>query len=158
MCHHCDYARLLDESGLGYTQNRHRVFEVVGNNSSPLSAQQIFDTLSRTDNINRVTVYRILDLLVDKGLVDRISGGGRSFVYGLAPNENHPAHPHFYCKNCGSLECLSPQSLSVDVQPMQRTFPGLIENVEVRVDGVCKNCLKLFQNKVSDLKPLLSDR
>jgi len=142
MCHHCNYAKLLEESGLGYTLNRHRVLEVVGNNSSPLSAQQIFATLSRTDDINRVTVYRILDLLVEKALVDRISGGGRSFLYGLAPNENHPAHPHFYCKSCGNLECLNPQSLSVDLQPMQRTFPGMIENVAVRVDGVCKNCLR----------------
>jgi Fur family ferric uptake transcriptional regulator len=132
----------MKASGLGHTPNRHRVLEVIGNNSSPLSAQQIFDTLSRSDNINRVTVYRILDLLVDKGLVERINGGGRSFVYGLAPNDNHPAHPHFFCKSCGNLECLNPQSLNVDLQPMQRTFAGLIENVEVRVDGVCKNCLK----------------
>ena len=141
MCQHCDYSNLLDTSGLGHTANRHRVLEVIGNNSSPLSAQQIFETLNRTENINRVTVYRILDLLVDKGLVDRINGGGRSFVYGLAPNENHPAHPHFFCKSCGNLECLNPQSLNVDLQYMQRTFAGLIENVEVRVDGVCKNCL-----------------
>ena len=144
MCQHCDYSSFLKASGLGHTPNRHRVLEVIGNNSSPLSAQQIFDTLSRCDNINRVTVYRILDLLVDKGLVERINGGGRSFVYGLAPNENHPAHPHFYCKSCGNLECLNPQSLNVDLQHMQRTFAGLIENVEVRVDGVCKNCLKSF--------------
>jgi len=142
MCQHCDYSDLLESSGLGYTPNRHRVLEVVGNNSGPLSAQQIFETLSRTDNINRVTVYRILDVLVDKGLVERIRGGGRSFVYGLAPNRNHPAHPHFYCKHCGNLECLNPHSLDVDLQAMQRTFPGVIENVEVRVDGVCKNCLK----------------
>ena len=131
----------MKASGLGHTPNRHRILEVIGNNSSPLSAQQIFDTLSRSDNINRVTVYRILDLLVDNGLVERINGGGRSFVYGLAPNENHPAHPHFFCKSCGNLECLNPQSVNVDLQPMQRTFAGLIENVEVRVDGVCKNCL-----------------
>ena len=144
MCQHCDYSNFLEVSGLGHTPNRQRVLEVIGNNSSPLSAQQIFDTLSRTDTINRVTVYRILELLVDKGLVDRINGGGRSFVYGLAPNENHPAHPHFYCKSCGNLECLNPQSLNVDLQHMQRTFAGLIENVEVRVDGVCKNCLKSF--------------
>jgi len=142
MCHHCDYSGLLEESGLGYTTNRHRVLEVIGDNSRPLSAQQIFDTLNRTDNINRVTVYRILDLLLEKGLVDRISGGGRSFVYGLAPNANHPAHPHFYCKACGRLECLNPRSLSVDLHSMRRTFPGLIENVAVRVDGVCENCLK----------------
>ena len=142
MCRKCDYSSLLEASGLGHTPNRHRVLEAIGNQSGPRSAQQIFDTLRLTDNINRVTVYRILDLLVANGLVDRISGGGRSFVYGLAPNENHPAHPHFYCKSCGILECLNPQSLNVDLQPMQHTFAGLIENVEVRVDGVCQNCLK----------------
>ena len=141
MCHLCDYEKLLEESGLGCNPNRHRILEVIGNNSSPLSARQIYDTLSRSDNINRVTVYRILDLLVEKTLVDRISGGGRSFVYGLAPNENHPPHPHFYCKSCGNLECLNPQSLNVDLKLMQRTFPGVIQNVAVRVDGVCKNCL-----------------
>jgi len=142
MCQDCDYSSFLQASGLGHTPNRQRVLEVIGDSSHPLSAQQIFDTLSPTDNINRVTVYRILDLLVDNGLVSRISGGGRSFVYGPAPNENHPAHPHFYCKSCGNLECLNPLSLNVDLHPMQRTFTGLIENVEVRVDGVCKNCLK----------------
>lgn len=143
MCHHCNYSQLLEASGLGHTANRHRILKVIGNTSGPLSAQQIYDTLNCTDTINRVTVYRILDLLVEKGLVDRISGGGRSFVYGLAPNENHPAHPHFYCKACGRLECLNPQSLSVDLQSMQRTFPGLIENISVRVDGVCQRCLKI---------------
>jgi Fur family ferric uptake transcriptional regulator len=142
MCHQCDYSRLLEESGLEHTAKRLRVLEVIGDNVSPLSARQIFETLKQTRPINRVTVYRILDLFVEKGLVDRISGGGRSFVYGLAPNENHPAHPHFYCKNCGNLECLNPQSLYVDMEPMERTFPGLIENVEVRIDGVCKNCLR----------------
>ena len=142
MCQDCDYSSFLQASGLGHTPNRQRVLEVIGDSSRPLSAQQIFDTLSPIDNINRVTVYRILDLLVDNGLVSRISGGGRSFVYGPAPNENHPAHPHFYCKSCGNLECLNPLSLNVDLHPMQRTFVGLIENVEVRVDGVCKNCLK----------------
>jgi len=142
MCHQCNYANLLEASGLTSTPKRLQVLEVIGTNNSPLSAQQIFDTLQRTNTINRVTVYRILDILVERELVDRINSGGRSFVYGLAPNDNHPAHPHFYCKNCGNLECLNPESLNVDMQSMQRTFPGLIENVEVRVDGVCKNCLR----------------
>lgn len=142
MCHQCDYTKLLEESGLEPTPKRLQLLEVIGNNNSPLSAQQIFETLKRTHNINRVTVYRILDRLVQIGLVDRISGGGRSFVYGLAPNDNHPAHPHFFCKSCGNLECLNPQSLHVNMEPMQRTFPGSIENIEVRIDGVCKNCLR----------------
>jgi Fur family ferric uptake transcriptional regulator len=122
--------------------NRVRVLEVIGGNPSPLSAQDIYATLNRSSAINRVTVYRILEMLVDKGLVERLSGGGRSLVYGLAPNENHPAHPHFCCKSCGALQCLQPGSLKVDLRGIERSFAGEIQSVEIRVDGICKNCLK----------------
>ena len=141
MCHQCEYSDLLKARGLGITRNRLRVLEIIGSKNFPLSAGDIYKTLERSASINRVTVYRILDLLVDRGLVQRHSGGGRSFVYGLAPSEHHPAHPHFFCKNCGHMECLKPQSLNVDTRPMQHTFAG--SNVEVRVDGICKNCLKI---------------
>jgi len=141
MCGQCDYRLLLQSGGLEPTPNRLRVLEVIGSNSSPVSAQDIFATVSRTAGINRVTVYRILELLASKGLVERLSSGGRSLVYGLAPNENHPAHPHFHCRSCGALQCLQPGSLKVDQRGIERSFAGEIQNVEVRVDGICKNCL-----------------
>lgn len=143
MCNQCNYENLLQATHLDATENRLRVLEVVGNNSYPLSAADIFKTLERSGTINQVTVYRILDLLVDNGLVERISTGGRAFYYGLAPNENHHPHPHFYCKRCGQMDCLNPDSLDVDTEGLWKTFPGRIDKVEVRVDGVCKNCLRV---------------
>jgi Fur family ferric uptake transcriptional regulator len=107
-----------------------------------MSAGEIFKTLERTSSINRVTVYRILDRLVDQGMVERLSTGGRAAYYGLAPNDHHQPHPHFYCKSCGQMDCLNPESLNVETDAMQKTFPGRIDKVEVRVDGICKNCLK----------------
>ena len=92
-------------------------------------------------DVNRVTVYRILDLLVGNRLVERISAGDRSFRYGLAPNANHQPHSHFYCVECGEMECLRPEHISLDTEPLERSsFPGLIERVEVRFDGICEDC------------------
>ena len=142
MCHRCNYKEMLKAVGLDASENRMRILEVVGNNSFPLSAGDIYKTLARSSPINRVTVYRILDLLVDEGVIERISTGGRAFYYGLAPNDHHQAHPHFYCKRCGQMDCLNPESLSVEIAPLWKTFPGRIDKVEVRVDGVCKNCVK----------------
>ncbi|MBC2710481.1 MAG: transcriptional repressor [Desulfosarcina sp.] len=142
MCNQCNYENLLNASDLNATDNRLRVLEVIGNNSYPLSAADIFTTLKRTCSINRVTVYRILDLLVERGIVDRISTGGRAFYYGMAPNENHHPHPHFYCTRCGQMDCLTQDSLNVDTKALWKTFPGRIDKVEVRVDGICKNCMK----------------
>jgi len=140
MCHQCNYEELLSNANLRATNNRIRVLEVVGNNTFPLSAKDIFNTLERSSSINRVTVYRILDLLVDQGVVERISTGGRAFYYGLAPNKYHEPHPHFYCTTCGQMDCLNPESLTVDMETLLKTFPGQIEKVEVRIDGICKNC------------------
>lgn len=142
MCHQCNYELLLTEAKIDPTENRRRVLEVVGSNRFPLSAGDIYQTLERTGSINRVTVYRVLDLLVDHGLVERISTGGRAFCYGMAPNEHHRPHPHFYCTRCGRMDCLSPESLTIDIDALLHTFPGRIDKVEVRVDGICKDCLK----------------
>jgi Fur family ferric uptake transcriptional regulator len=142
MCDHCNYQSLLGAADLEATENRLGVLEVLGANSCPLSAADIFNTLERSGTINRVTVYRILDLLVEHGLVERLSTGGRAFCYGLAPNAHHRPHPHFYCKTCGRMDCLNPDSLTVDTDALRKTFPGQIDKVEVRVDGICKNCMK----------------
>ena len=140
MCHRCDYEGLLEHSGLGHTVNRLRVLEIIGNRSHPLSAQEIIEELNKTQEVNRVTVYRILELLVKKRLVERISAGDRSFRYGLAPNSNHQPHSHFYCLECGEMECLSPDQISLDIQPLNRSFLGMIERVEIRFDGICEDC------------------
>jgi Fur family ferric uptake transcriptional regulator len=133
---------MLASADLEATRNRLGVLEIVGNNRYPLSADDIFQTMERNGPINRVTVYRILDLLVEHGIVERLSSGGRAAHYGLAPNDYHRPHPHFYCKSCGQMDCLNPDSLNVDTHPLLKTFPGRIDKVEVRVDGICKNCVK----------------
>jgi Fur family ferric uptake transcriptional regulator len=142
MCINCDYRALLEDAGVSPTPNRLRVLEVIGQNNFPLSAADIHETLERSDHINRVTVYRILDLLVDRQIVDRIATGGRSAYYGMAPNAQHPAHPHFYCTQCGRMDCLTPETVNIDFHAFENTFPGRIDKFELRIDGICRNCLK----------------
>lgn len=133
---------MLIKAGLEASSNRIAVLEVIGSNPFPLSAADIYKIIERSGAINQVTVYRILDLLVDHHVAERISTGGRAFYYGLAPNENHKPHPHFYCKSCGQMVCLSPDSLKVDADTFMKIFPGRVDKMEVRIDGICKNCEK----------------
>ena len=142
MCEHCDYGGRLASVGLEATDNRIRIMEVVGANNYPLTAAEIHEILDRSTAINRVTVYRILDLLVEKKMIEQIRMGGRAAHYGLAPNANHAPHHHFLCSRCGAVDCLPPESLSVNISAMEKTFPGRIDKVEVQVEGVCRRCLK----------------
>ena len=145
MCEQCDYTQLLRSTGLEATANRLLIMEVIGSNNSPLTSAEVLHTVERTRPINRVTVYRILDLLVEQHLLERISAGGRAAYFGMAPNEHHPQHPHFYCVNCGLINCLSPESLTIHPENLQKTFPGRIQRIEIRVEGICHTCLKQKQ-------------
>lgn len=142
MCSRCDYPGLLGLSNLAVTPGRMIVLRIIGSSASPLTHQEIYRTANRTHPMNRVTVYRILDVLVERGLVERLSSGDRSFRYGLAPNANHPRHAHFYCRNCGDMECLDPGIVKLDLQPVEKVLPVVIQKVEIRLDGICRNCLK----------------
>jgi Fur family ferric uptake transcriptional regulator len=131
---------MLCDADLTPTPHRVQVLEAIGNSDKPLSPRDILGILRRRA-INRVTVYRILDILVQNGLIDRLSAGERRFFYGLAPNPNHPSHPHFYCRGCGRLECLNAGGLPLAVADLMPAFEGRIERVEVRLDGLCQQCL-----------------
>ncbi|MGA7276524.1 MAG: transcriptional repressor [Desulfocapsaceae bacterium] len=142
MCQNCNYKNLLERAGLDATRNRLHVLEVIGNNHYPLTAADVYKTVERSHPVNRVTVYRILDLLVQRRIVERLSTGGRAAHFGLAPNEYHQAHPHFYCTHCGQMDCLSPESLDITSENLEKTFSGEIGRIEIRVDGICRTCLK----------------
>ncbi len=141
MCAEMSYASLLQDRGLSPTPHRLIVVEILGNSPSPVTPQEIFATLERGHRMNKVTLYRILDLLVEKGLVERIPGADRTFRYGLSPGD-HRRHAHFFCSQCGAMQCLSPDVLAVDLPAFQKRFPALIQRVDIRLDGICKECLR----------------
>ncbi len=138
---------MIEETGIKATTNRVKLLETIGNSRAPASADGIHRALKKNLSINRVTVYRILDLLVEAGLIDRLSSGGPSFFYGLAPNKYHRPHAHFYCKKCRAMNCLDPESLQLITDSLNMKALGHIDKVEVRLDGVCKQCSEKASNR-----------
>jgi len=51
-------------------------------------------------------------------------------------------HPHFYCTQFGRMNCLTPETVNIDFQAFKSIFPGLIDKFEMRLDGICRTCLK----------------
>lgn len=138
---------MLKQGGLGLTANRLAVIETIGNSDRPLTADEIIKELGQRVKVNRVTVYRILDLLVENKLVERLSAGDRSFRYGLAPNSKHARHPHFFCTRCGRMECLSPDAIHLNMNTLDDELDGSIENIQIRLDGTCKKCLQALKKR-----------
>jgi len=135
-----DAKKLLREAGLPMTPNRGLVLESISSSDRPLRAREILEEVRATHAMNKVTLYRILDLLVDKNVIFRHSSGDRAFRYCLTASGNRASHCHFYCKRCGGMECLSSQNIPIDFNALRESFPMRVEDVEIRLDGICDAC------------------
>ncbi|MFW5722265.1 MAG: Fur family transcriptional regulator [Desulfohalobiaceae bacterium] len=134
-----DARELLEKAGIEPTACRLRVLEAIAASPAPLQAQEILDIFPPERAMNRVTLYRILDLLVEKELVWRHSGGDRVFRYCLA-DRSHGVRCHFYCTSCREMRCLRGSQVPDEVARLKREGELEVHSVEIRLDGVCEEC------------------
>jgi Fe2+ or Zn2+ uptake regulation protein len=133
-------ADLLARAAIEPTPLRLLVASLLAGEGRALPAVDILDRLRRQHRANKVTLYRILDLFVEKGLAQRHSSGDRALRYCLGPRFSNQPHCHAYCVRCGRMECLPAAEGLVDLSALGLSLAMDVEGVEVRIDGVCQAC------------------
>ncbi|MBU1248172.1 MAG: transcriptional repressor [Proteobacteria bacterium] len=126
---------LLQHAGLEANVNRTLVLDAVLEAQTALTPAQLLDTLGPA--MNKVTLYRILELLVEHRIIERHSGPDRAFHYCAGQG-----HGHFHCTRCGRMHCLTLPESTEALTSLTSSPLGRVDTVEVRLDGVCQNCLK----------------
>ena len=132
--------KLLLVNGIKPTRNRVAVAELLSEQDHPVTAPEILEMLQQRISINKVTLYRILDLFEDHNLVLKHRADDRTFRYCLKEAER-TAHCHFLCTECGGMSCIVPEDVGIDSDSIVSATHH-ISNVEIRIDGVCENCGK----------------
>ncbi|MEA4854865.1 MAG: Fur family transcriptional regulator [Solidesulfovibrio sp.] len=135
-----DLTAVLARAGLDPTAVRLAVLRALAGEDRAFPAADILAAVRRAMPVNKVTLYRILDLFVEKGLANRHSCGDRAFRYCLGPRFSGRAHGHAYCLRCGRMECLPGTEGLIDVEALGRRLSMEVLGVEVRIDGVCAAC------------------
>lgn len=94
---------------------------------------------THADPVDRVTVYRVLDWLVEAGLAHRVAGPDRVFRFS-AQDLGHGAHGHFRCTDCGRMFCIAGAAGAARLlrSILPAGFTG--ETIELTVSGRCAQC------------------
>jgi len=129
----------LAKSGLEATDHRVRVLMAVGNTTHPTTVPEILELVRVSRDINRVTVYRILDLLVEHAVLNRLGLGEKSQRFCLREMDSPGEHPHFHCTRCDRYLCLDAPSLPIDRGALARLALD-IDHVEIHLEGICPAC------------------
>ena len=89
--------------------------------------------------MNKTTVYRILDRLEQDGTIHCFNGKDGLKWYakcnGCSENHHYDLHPHFQCNNCDKVECLS---LEVKIPSLKN---HKVDTTDILLMGQCSDCL-----------------
>ena len=120
------------------TPARLAVLEILLGSATALSHHETEDAMERRGlDVDRVTLYRVLDWLVEHHLAHRIAAEDRVWRFNAVDRVQAGDHAHFHCSRCGQIFCLDgPQSgngftLPTGYQP---------ERTEITIHGRCPRC------------------
>jgi Fur family transcriptional regulator, ferric uptake regulator len=131
---------LLHQAGLRRTPVRVGVIEVLAAGGRPMSVPQI---LGKMKGVDSVTVYRTLNTFARKGLVHRVRGEDRTWLYAVGETGQRQTHrhPHFVCESCGRVECLESAEIPDRfVKSLGINSGYTVRYPEVLLHGLCPRC------------------
>jgi len=131
---------LIRQSGARLTSPRSAVLSLLLGADHAMTHQEITDALSGALPVDRVTIYRVLDWLVEQGLAHRIAQDDRVWRFSISRQPHARTdhqHAHFACKQCGQTFCLDgvPAKVAVKLPSGYQS-----EAVELTIRGVCEHC------------------
>jgi Fur family ferric uptake transcriptional regulator len=132
--------KVLASAGLKRGGARDRVIELLASQACALSAVEIEDALRASGRpTGRASVYRVLDLLVEHGLVERVEvGDGQARFERVDPGGEH--HHHLVCERCGQLVAFDDPGLERAIARLCARLGVTVESHDVLLRGACGRC------------------
>ena len=133
-----DAIEILKRNKLKHTKQRIRVLEDISENTAAISQPTLEKRLGK--EIDRVTLYRILNTYVDKGIVHRIVDLNGTANYAICSSscsaeQHHDEHVHFNCRKCNKVFCLTTKVPEISI-----TEGFKAEAISLIAYGICKAC------------------
>lgn len=130
---------ILKRNHLSVTGSRQKILELFLHANGALEHA---DIEKRTgESFDRVTVYRTLQLFVEKGLIHLIPTTDNAIKYALCKEDceaghHQDNHVHFICNKCSKTICLD--DVTIPAVKLPKDF--LPNHTEMVVTGVCGDC------------------
>ena len=136
---HTDEA--LREAGFRSGGARAAVIELLAGQDCCASAQEIHENLrgGTSRSVGIASVYRVLDVLAELRLVQRVDvGDGIARFEPALPDGDH--HHHVVCDDCGKVEPFSDPSLETAIVRASKRLGYSVDAHEVVLRGECGDC------------------
>ncbi len=129
---------MIRRTGDRATNNRIFILSILLGEQEALSHREIEERVSMKQQLDRVTLYRVLEWLNKKNLAHKITSDDRVWRFRVNTIAHSRHHAHFMCTRCTKITCLN--ELNVDFHPLL-PIGYLYQDAEITVKGLCAECV-----------------
>jgi Fur family ferric uptake transcriptional regulator len=130
----------LRDAGYRVGAARRAVVSVLARRDCCLTVPEIVDAVgAQGRKVGIASVYRVVDLLSEKQLVQKIDlGDGRAHYERVEPADEH--HHHLVCNECGRVEPFADETLEAALRRVERDAGFAVASHDVLLRGACDDC------------------
>lgn len=129
------FQQVLRDNGYSVTTQRQRVFTFLQNMHAPIAVSALAAKLT---DIDRVSVYRTVDLFEKVGITHRVWNGFKSKIE--LSEIFSPHHHHFTCLGCGRTISLESDAIEAELHALERKHNFVLTYHSVELTGYCAAC------------------
>jgi len=139
----------LQARGIRLTRQRQVLLDLIDKTGLHLDAEQLYALAKQKDpKINRVTVYRTINMLKEVGMVDELDlmhwSSGRHYYETRLKQE----HAHVICLRCGKVEEFYGEPLQRIRRQVELHFGFQVLIARTEVGGYCPHCRRLRSREI----------
>jgi Fur family ferric uptake transcriptional regulator len=133
--------KILRKSQLSVTESRRNILEIFIQAGSALAHHDVEEKTS--ERFDRVTVYRTLQVFMEKGIIHTIPTTENAVLYALCKDDceeghHHDNHIHFVCEDCGATTCMD----DIHIPEIKLPLGYNALQINMVVNGICVKCKK----------------
>jgi Fur family ferric uptake transcriptional regulator len=133
-----DLKSILKSANQSLTSSRQLVFNSLKLHD-PLSMSELVKLC--LNEVDRATVYRVIKLYEDLGIVQRVPVGWK-YKLELSEKFSHHHH-HLTCLNCSKIiDITPPENIELDIMRLAKDYGFEVRSHQIEISGVCKDCVK----------------
>ncbi len=119
------------------TPGRIQVLAMLLEEQRAVSHHEIEQWFQAKRRLDRVTLYRVLEWLNDRGYIHRVVGDDRVWRFRANTDLNPHQHAHFECTRCTTVICLDDTKAEYN-RPLPAGYRS--QHIELTVKGLCAEC------------------
>ena len=132
------FDQVLVTAGLKQTRARQAILTIFSQENRPLDVPEILNLLKKQHvSVDQATVYRILEIFLQKRIIERFEFQEGKFRYELSGTEHH----HLICEECGRIDDISDCSVSTLEKEIFERKGFTTKHHSLEFFGICQSCL-----------------